>query len=413
MNSLSPLDIEWSTLVSFLPAERGAKCKELGAMTRKRNISDPDTLFRLALAYAWQDFSLRSTASWSSHSELATLADVSVMQRLQKSDLWLSWMLCELIKKRCPPPIFEAFPYKVRLVDATVVCGPKSKGTQWRIHMSLSLNNLQIQSLELTDATGGESYTRFAAEKGEVLIGDRGYAHRRGIVSVVEKGAHLLCRYSQQNLPLQTREGEKFDLGAGLASLNQEGMYAQYEVQTAPDQKNELPAVLGRVIVQRKNAKAAEEARREAIKEAKKKGRTPDAFTLKCCEFILLFTTLQKEEAPPAFVLHLYRFRWQIENGFKRLKSIFNLDYLRAHETRLCRTYLYAKLIGAVLLESFSSCWTVFSPCGRGKAIASLTVEAMQGNMAFSGAVCSPRSLALEVVTSRPKTEEKLLGHAA
>ena len=61
-------------------------------------------------------------------------------------------------------------------------------------------------------------------------------------------------------------------------------------------------------------------------------------------------------------MVELYRARWQIELGFKRLKSLGDLDGLRAADPELARTWLLAQLIAAVLSEDLASQLAGFSP---------------------------------------------------
>ena len=49
----------------------------------------------------------------------------------------------------------------------------------------------------------------------------------------------------------------------------------------------------------------------------------------------------------------LYR-RWQIEIGFKRLKTLGGLDRLPASDPALARTWLLAHLIAAVLTDEIA-----------------------------------------------------------
>jgi hypothetical protein len=103
--------------------------------------------------------------------------------------------------------------------------------------------------------------------------------------------------------------------------------------------------------------------RRRILHEASRKGKQPDARTLECAAYFFVLTTL-----PPTVtamqVLAIYRLRWQIEMAFKRLKSVLHIDALRAKDPELARTYLYGKLLGALLLDEFTARAQAFSPWG-------------------------------------------------
>jgi hypothetical protein len=227
--------------------------------------------------------------------------------------------------------------------------------------VGFDLGSLSIDSLEVTGAQGGETYSRFKVQGKEVLIGDRGYAHRRGLWSLVQAGAHFLVRLNWQNLPLQSREGETFDL---LKALRQAGEDEAIEfcVQTAPKKKGKIPAMPARLVVLRKSPEAAEEGRRKLLKEANKKGRKVNPHTLEACAYIFVLTSVSAEDLTAAQVLEAYRFRWQIEMAFKRFKEILPLGRVPVKDPDLARTYLCANLLAALLTEDLARTFLAFPP---------------------------------------------------
>ena len=65
-----------------------------------------------------------------------------------------------------------------------------------------------------------------------------------------------------------------------------------------------------------------------------------------------IWTTLPPEVLPTATVMGLYRLRWQVELAIKRLKSILNIDQLRAKKnSALADLYLHGKLLYAWVVE--------------------------------------------------------------
>lgn len=69
-------------------------------------------------------------------------------------------------------------------------------------------------------------------------------------------------------------------------------------------------------------------------------------------------------EVTASQILETYRFRWQIELAFKRLKSLLFCDNLRARDPDLAQAYLLAKLLGALLAEELIDRAGSFSPWG-------------------------------------------------
>jgi hypothetical protein len=358
----SGLDTEIDALFQLMPEGRAEAAFRLGALHRKRQVRDADTLLRLVLAYSWLDLSLRNVVAWAQQQDLVRLADVSLLERLQKSVPLLAWLLMRLLQTKTESPFVPGLAYRVRIIDATVISEPGSEGTDWRVHMQMNLSDQSIGALQVTDCKGGESLTRFAVQPNDLLVGDRVYATRSSICHVVDAGGHVLVRFAWQNLPFLTRNGVPFDLTDHLSSLSQEGQIGTWEVRTVPTKDH--PSVEGRIIAVRKSAQQAEAARRTALKNARKKGHTPDARTLLTCDYLLLFTTAPAEEIDTGALLGLYRYRWQIECGFKRMKGLICLDGLRAKDDALCQAYLYGKLIGAILTDRVSGPWSAFSPSG-------------------------------------------------
>ena len=352
---------DWEQILALLPDGRDETARDYQALLRKRQIKDADPLLRLAFVYAWGGLSLRNTVAWAEQAGVATLSDVALLERLQKAHTWLGWLLAQTLQAQLPKAHWPHFGFRVRLVDATALQKPGSQGTDWRVHLGMNLTEQTCDFIEVTDVTGGETLTRFDVEAGDLLVADRGYAHRRGIAYVVEKEGQVLVRFAPQNFPLQHTDGTPFDLLAALKTLLP-GQMGTWQVQTAPGGRPASSAVSGRVIALRRGKAEAEAVRRRLRESARRKGRMVQEATLTYAEYFLLFTTLSEADLSAQQALALYRFRWQIECGFKRLKSLLDLDGLQAMEARLCRTYLYCKLIGALLLERLASSWASFSP---------------------------------------------------
>lgn len=350
MDTLNLLETQWEYLLSMLPAkvDLEASARDKGALLRRRVVRSAETLLRLALAYCC-GLSLRQTSCWAHLQGLGKLSQVGVMKCLRRSAAWLEFLVVTKLAERAECRQIQGL--RLRLVDATTVSAPGSQGTDWRVHLGFDLGSLTIDAVELTGAEGGESLSRFQVGAREVLIGDRGYAHRRGLWSVRQAGGDFLVRSTWQNLPLQTLGGESFDLLRAARSLP-EGEVGEFAVQTVATRK--VPAMTARMIILRKSEEAAEQAREKIRKEARKKGRAVDPKTLEAAGYIFLLTSLPAAQLKASEVLELYRFRWQVELAFKRLKSLWDLGSVPAKDPDLARAYIYAKLLIAVLVEDLT-----------------------------------------------------------
>jgi hypothetical protein len=360
MDTLQALETQWSYLHSFLPSESDleASARSSGALLRRRVIRKAETLLRLALVYCC-GMSLRQTSCWAHVQGLGKISQVGVMKGLRRCSGWLGQLLGAKLAERAQ--CLQVKGFRLRLVDATTVSAPGSKGTDWRIHLGFDLGSLSIDSVELTGPEGGESLSRFQVGQREVLIGDRGYAHVKGLRCVQQAGGEFLVRLNWQNLPLQTLSGESFDLlqaARGIADTES----AEFAVQTAA--RRQTPAMAARLVMLRKSAPATEQARKKILREAKKRGRQVDPRTLEAAAYIFLLTSLPANQLTASQVLELYRFRWQIELAFKRLKSLWDLGSVPAKDPDLARTYLYAKLLMALLVEDLTGEARSNSPWG-------------------------------------------------
>jgi hypothetical protein len=409
---------DWPLIVTMLPKELDKSAKELGAILRKRNVQNAEELLKLGFAYSLGGFSLRETADWAQMAQVVNISDVALLNRLRKAKDWFGWIVAQKLLQRTieiasNDPLsndlgftntdFNTIKRRIRLFDATVVSKPGSKGTDWRLHVGFNLQYLCIDHVEITDATGGETFTRHTFTQGDLVLGDRGYAQRAGICAVKAQQADIVVRLPWQNVPLEhynsqeQADGTVFDLFEALHSLPV-GQILDVEVQTAADPKNKLPAVQGRLVAVRKSDEAAKVSRDKVQKAARKKGKVPDPRTLEAAGFVFLFTTLSSQEASGEAILELYRFRWQIELAFKRLKGILFLDEMTAKDPDLCRVFLLMKLLSALLIEDLQSRWASFSPWGYGSSwgsgnqasfVCSSSFSCVSGDLASSDRVIS------------------------
>ena len=340
------------------PEDLEASARARGALRRRRVIRSAPDLLRLVLGYCC-GLSLRETGCWSGLQGLGEMSQVGVMKCVRRSADWLEELVKVKLAERAE--LYEVQGFRFRLVDATTVSIPGSRGIDWRLHLGFDLGSLSIDSVELTSVKGGESLSRFQVGPREVLIGDRGYSHAKGLRSVQQAGGEFLVRMNWQNLPLQTRQGEAFDLfqaARGVADIEA----AEFEVQLPATRQ--LPPLPARLVILRKSAPATEAARKKILREAKKKGRQVDPRTLEAAGYIFLLTSLPADQVSALQALEFYRFRWQIELAFKRLKSLWNFGSVPVKDPDLARSYLYAKLLTALLVEELTETLRSHSPWG-------------------------------------------------
>lgn len=195
------------------------------------------------------------------------------------------------------------------------------------------------------------------------MLGERGYAHRRGLYSVRQQGGDFIVRLNWQNVPLQDNDGLQVDLLALLRSLP-EVRAKSFDLQISPDPRAHIPALPVRLAAIRNSEAAAGENRKRILQQSSRKGKTPAPRTLEAAGYIFVVTSLADAQASAEQVLDLYRFRWQIELAFKRMKGLLELGVLPAKEPGLARTIIYSKLLAALLLDDFTERFLSISPWG-------------------------------------------------
>lgn len=355
---------EWEYVETLLPEGWQYAAWVTGAIVRRRVVRTASALLRLVMAYSVCGLSLREAAAWAGSVELARLSDVAILKRLRKCGDWLAALVTMKLTQRAAFPRCSRL--RIRLVDASCISRPGDHGDYWRLHLSFDLSGMRMEQVELTGKKEGETLCRFDVSAGEVVVCDRGYAKPKDIWTVVSKGADIIVRLCWNTVPLVHRDGMAFDIIEHLSKI--EGVsVAEFEVATAPRDKDGIGSVFGRLIALRKSQEAADAERRRIRQDAKRKGKTPRKESLEAAGYVFVFTTLPEEVVSAEEVLEIYRFRWQIELVFKQLKSWLHIDQMNAKCDELCRTFLLGKILGALLLEDLAHGLGAFSPWGYGQ----------------------------------------------
>lgn len=357
MENKALLENEWQYVLNMMPPELEESAVAKLALRRRREIGSGSDLLRLALAYGVCDMSLRQTAAWAELIGLGRLSDVAVLKRLKGADEWLGHLILRWLEERGLTT--RVPPVAVRIVDASIICRPGSTGTDWRLHLGLDLASQRISTVELTGPEAGETLLRQPIEPGQIILGDRGYAQRAGAASVLDAGGHLVLRINWRNFPLQGRAGGRLDLVTCLEILGP-GEIGDWEVQF--EYEGQLYPI--RLVALRKSQAAAQKEQQRIRKQARRKKSRPDKRSLRAAKFTYVITDLPKQQLPTAEALELYRLRWQIEIAFKRLKGLLHFDYLRAKDADLARSYLCAKILGALIVDEMCNEALSFSPWG-------------------------------------------------
>ena len=356
---LASIGQDWEVVMQMLPAQWEAKAIELGAVRRLRGFASVGSLLRVLLIHLADGCSLRETAVRASAGGLAGVSDVALLKRLRGCGAWFQWMAQEMAAAMALPLAGGALlpGRRVRLIDGSSVCEPGATGATWRLHYALNLHTLKCDAVHVTEASVGESLTRFAISKGDVIMADRGFANRRGLRHVVQHKADVVLRANLTNLPLHDRRGRPLELLPLLRTLAI-GQAADWPARAQDD----IGAIAVRVCAYKKTAAQALAAQEAIQQEARKKQRHVQPQTLEAAGYVIVLTTLTEPSA--AAIMEFYRRRWQIELAFKRLKSLLQLGHLKKIDKDGARAWLQGKLLVACLIEKLILTAERFSPWG-------------------------------------------------
>lgn len=341
---------EWNSAWAPWRSVLEVTASEMKALQRKRKIRAASDLLRLVLAYSQCDWSLQQLGAWATAMQVtaAAMSNTAIHNRLRQCRPWLSVLVGQLLTglqaARGPVGV------RVRLIDATAICQPGSRGTDWRVHLSWNAGTLSLDGIELTDAHGGETFARHRAAADDIGVADRGYAHRRGLGEWLRLDARVVVRINGHNLPLETAPAERLDLGRWLPAAPPSGAVCTCPVWVSTPQGR----FALRLIARRLPAQAAQAALRRLIKTSRKKGHTPSELSKRLTGWVLLVTNLPPGLWPDEAVLGLYRLRWQVELVIKRAKSLLQWDHLRAQHPELVQVYLLGKVIGLLMLDHWT-----------------------------------------------------------
>lgn len=352
---------EWNVIQRILPPGWAEQARATGAFRRARYLKTPAELLRVLLLRAVSDVGLRGTVEQARVSGIAEMSDVALLKRLRTSRGWLRWIAAGLSARLRSGPL-PPKGMRVRAVDSTVVSKPASKGTDWRVHYTLDLVSMACDWHEVTDSTGGESLERIPVESGDVILGDRNFGGLKGIQHVVSHGGHVLTRMRWRgHLALIDGKDRTVHIFRLLRKLRV-GEVGDWRVEAAAN-PGELH-IHGRVVAVKLPTPLAQKAVNRVTLAAKKKGKRLDPLTIEAARYVFVFTTLPKKMLSAIAVLELYRYRWQIELAFKRHKQILKLGRLPHQDPRAAESWILAKLVIALLLETLYRSAVTFSPWG-------------------------------------------------
>lgn len=369
-------DAGWQTMTAHLPEDFEALAHEhkvLETQYGDAKITTAADLLRMILLHAGDGLALRQTVAVIAEGGGPDVSHVTLHKKMRLSASYLAALVGRMTAMSADAAPERWAGYELAVVDGSSFCGPGADGTDARIHLQLRLSDLAILSARVEDRSVGESLKRFKWRKGQLVLGDRGYANPPGVASAVEDGADVLVRVNRSALPIHSPDGERIDLIAWLRALKG---YMPRERHVLVRSREHGVEVHGRLIACRLTEARAEKARAWVRRE---QGAKASAADLEAAQYVVLFTTVPVERMSMAMCLELYRLRWQVELTFKRWKSICHFDDLPNHRDDTILTWLYAKLLLAVLMQRMACGADALFPPEKREEDDNLVLDALEG----------------------------------
>ena len=352
------------TLMKLLPDDYESASRETGAMARAgKVIQNPSDLMWLMLTHLSQGQTLVNMSALSEASGLGRLSDVAFMKRLINCQQWFKWILQRLapsgVADYLKPRGFDG--YRMLAVDASDVNSGVSRFSKsWHLHFALDIFTLTSHEFKITDDKTGETLANFTASKGDLFMADRIYATKRGISHCLANEADFILRLRFEAFAMHLDNGEKADL---LGQLKKTDENEAADIPVTVDLSGYGLGWRGmRVCAVRKSEEAIEKSMARIAKEESKRQKERSEDSKEFNEYIVVITSLPRDIGADE-ILAAYRYRWQVELYFKRLKSLLGMGEVPKKRAESMEAWLNGKMVLAILLEVLLSKLD-FSPLG-------------------------------------------------
>jgi hypothetical protein len=270
----------------------------------------------------------------------------AVYERITSSGEWLRKLaesLCSMQGATIKKPEFLG-KKQVKLVDASDEVTQGKEKTTWRLHYVFNLFEFNCPRMELTTNKEGERLTRHEVYENDILIADRIYCTMSGIEHVLSGKGDYVIRFKSKAFILYDEEGKRLELLPYLRKLK---ALENTEVNCFYKHVGKLRPI--RIVAMKKEDEAIEATKRKmARKIVRKQEKEAQSDTVELNEYVVLATSLDYTNEQ---ILELYRARWQIEQVFHRLKSLFGYGDVPSQNEQTVKAWFYGKLFLAALCE--------------------------------------------------------------
>ena len=333
-------------IIEYLPENWETSAKETGAFTRARNIKTVEELLALNMLYITNEGSFGMASSLMKLTKGISVNKNAVYERITGSGEWLRVMaenLCGMQGATIEKPEFLG-EKQVKIVDASDEVTKGKEKTTWRLHYEFNLFEFSCADMELTTTKDGERLTRHKVSENDIIVADRIYCTIKSIEHVLANKGDFLLRFKSKAFNLYDEYGFSVELLPHLRNLK---ALENTEVRCFYKLNGNLRPI--RIVAMKKENEAIESTKRKmARKVVRKQEKEVQSDTVELNEYVVLATSLDYTNEQ---VLELYRARWQIEQVFYRLKSLFGYGDVPSQNEQTVKAWFYGKLFLAALCE--------------------------------------------------------------
>jgi hypothetical protein len=217
-----------------------------------------------------------------------------------------------------------------------------------------TISHLDIVSGSTSDQALSKN-VRKLIKKGELWIRDLGYFNILDMLSIDDSKAYFLSRLKKGvNVYLNRDDTEPIDIYEFLEKKTENGVSFDKDVYVGEMKSRLKVRIIGEKVPIHVQQKRIESYKKNKIKRDKNKQMKKDYF--EWFGYSIFITNVSREMFSYAeVIIAVYKIRWQIELFFKRIKSVLQIDIIKAESVNRVFCLVYAKLISLLMSQSILS----------------------------------------------------------
>jgi transposase len=336
-------------IIDNLPEGYETAAKEQKAIIRHRGINSAGDLMMLSLFHLLNGCSLLEISEIARLTKMGEMSDVAFMNRFAGCSEWFSWIGQRLLNNGIAdfkkPEAFTN--YKVVAVDASDVREKGRSGRLYHFHYALDIFSMKSEQYKITEQKTGETLTNFIPKNDWLILGDRAYGTLTSAEHCIANKANFILRLKHKAFKLYDENMAEIDLLEQLKDVDSSTSKNIPVFVKLP----ELGLTPMRVCATKIPDDKLPQTERRIKRRNQKKQMTASAESVEMQKYVVLITALP-ETIPASEIISLYRYRWQVELYFKRLKGILDIGELPKKRDDSVKAWLQGKIMLALLIEA-------------------------------------------------------------